>query len=138
MNHYTFDEIEIGMTESFTTTVTKEKHEAFTSMSGDINPMHMSDEYSKENGYDNRLVYGMLTASFYSTLVGVYLPGEYCIFHEIDSKFNAPVYIGDNLTVVGKVIDKHDVFRRVKIKAHILNDKGKKVSMATLTVGVRK
>ena len=138
MNHYTFDEIEVGMEEGFEVEVSEEMQNAFTTLSGDVNPMHLSEEYSKENGYEHKLVYGMLTSSFYSTLVGVYLPGEYCIFHEADSKFNSPVYIKDKLTVTGKVIEKHDVFRRIKIKAYIVNEKGKKVSMATLTVGVRK
>ena len=136
MNHYTFEELSVGMEESFSVTVTEEMHNKFTELSGDINPMHLSEEYAKEHGYAGKLVYGMLTASFYSTLVGVYLPGEHCVFHEIRSTFNAPVYAGDTLTVNGKVAELHDGFRRIKIKAFITNQDGKKVSRATLTVGV--
>ena len=88
--------------------------------------------------YENKLVYGMLSASFYSRLVGVYLPGEYCIFQGCDTSFNAPVYIGDELTVYGEIVEKHEGFRRIKIKAYIKNQKGKKVSRATLLVGVDK
>lgn len=87
-------------------------------------------------GYNDKLVYGMLTASFYSKLVGVYLPGEYCLFHECDVQWPKPVYIGDVLTVVGKVIEKNEQFRRIKIKAFIKNQNGDKVSRAVLTVGV--
>ena len=135
MNHYTLDEISVGMTESFQVTVTKEMQEQFTTLSGDVNPMHLTDDYAKEHGYEHRLVYGMLTASFYSTLVGVYLPGEHCIFHEIHTTFNAPVYEGDVLTVTGKVVEIHENFRRIKLQAFIRNAEGKKVSRATLVVG---
>lgn len=135
MNHYTFEEITEGLSESFAVTVTEEMHNGFTSMSGDVNPMHMTDEYARSHGYENKLVYGMLTASLYSTLVGVYLPGEHCVFHEVHTTFNAPVYIGDTLTVSGKVVEIHEGFKRIKIKAQAVNQNGKKVSRATLTVG---
>lgn len=137
MNHYRLSDITVGMTESFEVTVTKEMHEAFTKMSGDVNPMHMTEEYAKEHGYDHRLVYGMLTASFYSTLVGVHLPGQYCVFHEIKTTFNAPVYEGDTLSVTGEVVDIHEGFKRITIKAYIKNQNGKKVSRANLVVGVQ-
>lgn len=137
MKHYTLEELTPGLTESFQVTVTKEMHEAFTRLTGDVNPMHMTEEYAQEHGYAHRLVYGMLTASFYSTLVGVYLPGEHCIFHEVNTTFNAPVYEGDTLQIKGEVVEVHELFRRVKIKAEIRNQHGKKVSRATLMVGVQ-
>jgi len=136
LNHYTFEELSVGMEESFSVTVTEEMHNKFTELSGDINPMHLSEEYAKEHGYAGKLVYGMLTASFYSTLVGVYLPGEHCVFHEIRSTFNAPVYAGDTLTIHGEIVQIHEDFRRIKIKAYIVNQEGTKVSLSTLTVGV--
>lgn len=136
MNHYTFQELSEGMLESFQVVITKEMQEAFLNMSGDNNPMHMTDEYAREFGYENRLVYGMLTASLYSRLVGVHLPGEYCLFQQCDTTFNAPVYIGDQLTVTGEIVEKHEGFKRIKVKAYIKNQKGKKVSRATLMVGV--
>lgn len=78
----------------------------------------------------------MLTASFYSKLVGVYLPGEKCLFRQCDIQWPRPVYIGDALTVVGKVEEKDDRVHTIKIKAFIKNQKGEKVSRATLIVGV--
>lgn len=136
MNHYSLEDLSVGMSEEFQVVITKEMHETFTKLTGDVNPMHMTEEYAKEHGYDGRLVYGMLTASFYSTLVGVYLPGERCVFHEIKTTFNAPVYEGDELTIKGTVEEIHEMFKRVKIKAEIRNGSGKKVSRATLVVGL--
>lgn len=78
----------------------------------------------------------MLTASLYSALAGVYLPGKYCLLHEMDSSFNLPVYIGDSLHVTGVIKEKNDVFRFVIIKATITNQHGQKVSRATIRAGV--
>lgn len=137
MNTYTFEELNVGMQESFTVTVTDEMMAAFRQLSGDENPLHCDEAYARQSGFPGRVVYGMLTASFYSTLAGVYLPGERSILQAVDSKFRSPVYIGDRLTVTGKIAEKNDTFRMITVKAEISNQQGKKVSKATLQVGVR-
>jgi 3-hydroxybutyryl-CoA dehydratase len=136
MNNYKFEEIDLGLTESFNVIVTQEMHDHFTQTTGDINPMHLDKDYAQQRGFEGVLVYGMLTASFYSTLVGVYLPGKYCLFQEANVKFNKPVYVGDMLMVEGKVIEKDETFRRIVVKAFIKNQENRKVSMAKLTVGL--
>lgn len=137
MNHYTFDELKEGMSESFTVTVTKEMLEAFRHMSGDENPLHCDEAYAKDQGFPDRVVYGMLTASFYSTLAGVYLPGERCLLQEVNSRFRAPVFVGDVLTIEGTVKERHEGFKRIRIAAVIRNREGKKVSSAEIWAGVR-
>ena len=78
----------------------------------------------------------MLTASYYSTLAGVYLPGENSLIHGVDAKFLKPVFVGDTLTVEGKVSEKNDTYKLLIIKASIRNQDGEKVSRATIRVGV--
>lgn len=140
MNEYTFEEIEIGKSEVFEVQITEEMHNSFTRITGDINPMHVDEDYADSHGFGGgRLVYGMLTASFYSTLVGVYLPGKHSLFYECDTMFNKPVHIGDILQVMGTVIQKDEVpNNRVMIKGIIKNQQGEIVSRAKLIVGVLK
>lgn len=137
MNQYTFEELEVGMKACFTVTVTEEMMKSFRRLSGDGNPLHCDEDYAIASGFPGRVVYGMLTASFYSTMAGVYLPGQRAILQGVDSKFRSPVYIGDTLTVTGKIAEKNDTFRLITVKAEITNQSGKKVSKATLQVGVR-
>lgn len=136
MNEYTYDEIEIGHKEIFEVTITEEMLEAFKQITGDINPLHNDEEYAKEKGNPGRVVYGMLTASFLSTLAGVYLPGKRSLIHEVKQKFVKPVYIGDTLTIEGVVDDKHDAFNLLDIKFNIRNQDGVKVCRGTMSVGV--
>ena len=135
MNHYAFEDIAVGMAESFATTVTAEMMEQFYLITGDDSPIHMSDEAARARGHQGRVVYGMLSASLFSTLAGVYLPGERCLLHQVDAKFAKPVYIGDVLTVTGKVAEKNDTFKTLTIKAAITNQHGEKVTRATIKAG---
>ena len=136
MNSYKFVDINVGLEESFNVRVSSEKLDKFLKISGDINPLHTDAEYSKSKGFSDRVVYGMLTSSFFSTLVGVYLPGKYCILQGVDIQFSKPVYIDDILTITGKVSYVNEAYKQLEIKAVIINQDNKKVSKATIKVGV--
>ncbi len=136
MNEFRYDEMEIGHTEAFSAEITQEKMELFERLSGDCNPLHCEDAYARERGFPARVAYGMLTASFYSTLAGVYLPGKFCLLHEADIQFVKPVYVGDVLRISGKVAGKTDAYRLLIIQARITNQNGRLVSRAVLKAGV--
>ena len=136
MNSYKFVDINVGLEESFSVRVNSEKLDKFLKISGDINPLHTDTEYSKSRGFSDRVVHGMLTSIFFSTLVGVYLPGKYCILQGIDIQFSKPVYIDDILTITGKVSYVNEAYKQLEIKAVIINQDNKKVSKATIKVGV--
>lgn len=137
-NSYTFDEMTEGRTEQFTVIVTPEMMEHFYAITGDCSPIHMDAEYAAGRGYPGRVVYGMLGASMVSTLAGVYLPGEHCLLHQVDSKFAKPIFIGDTLTVSGKVTERSEAFREVTVKFTITNQDGKKVTRGTYKAGLAK
>ena len=84
MNHYTLAEMTPGLTEEFTVTVTPEMMDAFRAITGDVSPIHIDADYARGRGFPGRVVYGMLGASFFSTLAGVYLPGEHCLLHGVE------------------------------------------------------
>lgn len=136
MNHYRLADLTPGVTESFTVTITKEMMAQFYAITGDNSPIHMDADYAAGRGYPGRVVYGMLGASFLSTLAGVYLPGEHCLLHGVDLKFAKPIFIGDTLTVTGVVDEVNDTFWEITIKASIVNQDGKKVTRAVIRAGV--
>ena len=137
MNHYTFPELKEGLTESFDVTVTARMMEQFLALTGDTNPMHTDAAYAKAHGgYNDRIVYGMLTASFLSTLGGVYLPGEHCLIHSVETTFPKPVFAGDTLTVSGTVKRLDERFSQAELAVKIVNQKGEKVLRGKMMVGV--
>lgn len=137
MNEYTFKNIKIGMEEKFQVSITNEMISSFRNITGDINPLHTDIEYAKSKGYEEVVIYGMLTSSFLSTLAGVYLPGKYSLIHSVEILFKKPVFISSNpLTIKGKVIDINEAFKQFTIKVEILDKNNEKVLRGIMKVGV--
>lgn len=137
MNSYTFEQLEIGQREQFQVSITEDKVKDFRSLTGDENPLHVDRDYANSKGHPETVVYGMLTASFLSTLAGMYLPGLYSLIHSVEVKFTAPVYVSmGTLTVTGEITEKDDRFHTIKIKVRITEPSGKTVCRASMKVGV--
>lgn len=141
MREYKYDDISVGMKESFSKEVTPEMENMFREITGDINPLHWDDEYARgigEGKFFGHVAFGMLTASLYSTIAGVYLPGKYSLIHSMEIKFQKPVYAGDKLTVKAIVANKEDGLRLIELKVNIVNQHDKCVSKANMKVLVLK
>tara|TARA_B110000090_G_C13384524_1_gene447160 strand:+ start:2201 stop:2620 length:420 start_codon:yes stop_codon:yes gene_type:complete len=136
LNKYTISNIAVGSNESFKVIVDESKMDMFLGITNDVNPLHIDTEYAVQKGFLGRVVYGLLTSAYYSTLVGVYLPGRYCILQGLDIQFSKPVYIGDALNIYGEVTYINEAYKRVEIKATITNQDNIRVSKATIKVGV--
>ena len=136
MNHYSFAEIEIGMEASFRAEVTQDKMDAFRAITQDENPLHTEEAFARRKGYPSCVAYGMLTASFLSTLAGVYLPGENSLIHSVETKFVKPVFPGDMLLVQGKVKEKNELFSVITLQVTVTNQRGEKVLRGSMQIGV--
>lgn len=136
MNDYLWDNMKPGLAESFNVTITEEMMNSFRTITGDINPLHNDESFAKENGYEGKVCYGMLTASMLSTLAGVYLPGKRSLIHGVDIMFTKPVMIGDILNVKGTVYEVNEVFNQITLKVEIINQDNIKVLRGKMKVGV--
>ena len=136
MNEYRWKDLAVGLKHEFEATVTEEMMERFLRDTGDCNPLHVDARYAKDQGFKGRVVYGLLTSSFYSTLAGVYLPGKFCLLQGIDVTFLQPVFVGDRLKVSGEITYLNDSYQQAQISAQIVNAQGNKVSRARIKAGV--
>ena len=127
MNNYNFEDLSVGMSESFEVNITEDMLSKFKDITGDINPLHNDESFAVSKGHPGRVAYGMLTASFLSTLAGVYIPGEKSLIQQVETKFSNPVYIGDTLTVKGEISELIESVQRLELKVTITNQNGKKV-----------
>lgn len=136
MNRYNYEEIQEGHAESFTVNITEEMLDSFRGITGDINPLHNDEKYARDRKYKGRVAFGMLTASFMSTLAGVYLPGEHSLIQSAEVKFAAPVYAGDVIEIKGEVTEKNDTYRLIYVKVTMKNAAGEKVCRGKMQIGV--
>ena len=142
MNEYELSQIEIGMQASFSKIITKEMEDSFRIISGDDNPLHRDDAFAADvsNGkFKSHAAFGMLTASLYSTMAGMYLPGKYSLIHSFEElSFMNPVFVGDELTVQGTITDKNEDLKLIILKVVIKKQDKKVVSRAKMKVLVMK
>ena len=135
MNTYIFEDIQEGMTASFTKEITNNMEDYFREISGDENPLHQDDDFAQEiGGYKQHVSFGMLTAALYSTVAGVYLSGKFSLIHSLEIKFMKPVFAGDVLTVSATVVGKQAALKLLQLKVKITNQDNICVSKADMKV----
>tara|TARA_B100000029_G_scaffold502256_1_gene577221 strand:+ start:2012 stop:2443 length:432 start_codon:yes stop_codon:yes gene_type:complete len=122
---YTYDEIEIGLSTQFEVLITESMVKNFANISGDYSPIHMDEIYAKSTTFEKRVVHGMLLASFFSRVDGMYLPGKHALYFSQNIEFRNPCFIGDKVKVYSKVIDKSDSTKILKIESTITNQDNK-------------
>ncbi|KVJ03899.1 MaoC family dehydratase [Enterobacter asburiae] len=110
---YKIEELHVGMSASYSQTITDSDIKNFAALSGDRNPVHMDDEYAASSRYKKRIAHGMFSTSFFSALFGTKLPGEGCVYVAQNTKFRKPVYIGDTVTATVEVKDIDIEKRRI-------------------------
>ncbi len=103
------DELKIGDSASFSKTMSESDVYLFAGITGDFNPAHVDEEYARGTFFEGRIVHGILTAGFISTVIAGQLPGPGTIYVSQQLKFLAPVRMGDTLTAraeVAKIISE--------------------------------
>jgi acyl dehydratase len=130
------DDFTIGQHASFTKTFTEDDVKRFIAITGDVNPLHVDDAFAAETKFDRRVLHGMLTASIFSTMVGMLLPGTGAIYRTQTLRFLLPVYVGDTVTAhfVVRAIDRTK--HRLEIEAWIANEAGERVIEGTCEAGL--
>ena len=124
LSEYKFGEITIGEKKKFTEKIDEQKLEDFAKLSGDFNPLHMNEEYASTTKFKKRVCHGMLLASFFSKLVGMYLPGKHALYFSQVLNFQAPCFVDDEIIVEGEVLDKSIATRIITLKTSIHNQNG--------------
>ncbi|MFT9847270.1 MaoC family dehydratase [Aneurinibacillus sp. REN35] len=122
-----YADIHIGDTSEIIKTITNEDIVAFATLTGDVNPIHLDEEFAKTTFFKGRIAHGMLTASFISTVLGTQLPGTNTIYLSQNLKFKAPVKIGDTITAMAEVIEKRDDRKLIKLRTNLINQDQKVV-----------
>jgi len=136
-SEYSFDEIELGMQKSFKVDISKNMLDVFGRDTGDYNPLHMNEKYASSTSFKKRVCSGMFLSSFFSRLVGMYLPGKHALHISQSLNFVNPCFIGETITVEGKVIDKSTATKIIKLETTITNESGKRIIDGKAQVIVR-
>lgn len=136
MNEYRWSDLQPGLSHSFDAVVTAEMMRHFGDDSGDNNPMHVDAAFAASNGFPGVVVYGLLSSAFYSTLVGVHLPGRFALLQGINVDFHRPIFVGLPLRIKGEITHLNDAYKQATISAEITTHEGERLSKAKIRVGL--
>jgi 3-hydroxybutyryl-CoA dehydratase len=134
----TIDEIKVGDSAEFAKTISESDIYLFAGVTGDLNPFHVNEEYSKKTFFKGRIAHGMLLAGFISTVVGCKLPGPGAIYVKQELKFMAPARIGDTITAKATVTEVVTDKNRVVLQTTCTNQNGEVVLDGQAMVSPRK
>jgi 3-hydroxybutyryl-CoA dehydratase len=134
LTNYTYDEISIGQTASYSKRIEEKDIQLFAAVSGDVNPVHLDASFAATTQFGERIAHGMLTGAIISAALALELPGPGTIYLGQSLRFRLPVKIGDEITVHLEVTGKRDDKHFVTLECKAMNQKGKAVASGTAEV----
>jgi 3-hydroxybutyryl-CoA dehydratase len=123
MEKRSYEDIKIGEKRSFSKTITEADIFAFCGITGDFNPLHVDESFSRQSRFQGRIAHGMLVAGLVNqTLTAMMGQGGVHVTQQV--AFKAPVKIGDTITVTTEVTEKIEEKRRVIFTSTWTNQDG--------------
>ena len=122
MRTYGYEDLELGQCASLMRTVMETDVIDFAQVSGDNNPIHLSDDYAASTKFGQRIAHGMFTASLISAVIGTQMPGPGAVYLSQTLRFLGPVKIGDVVTAMVEVAEKIEKGRRVRLDCRCVVD----------------
>ena len=122
-----YSDLKVGQKASIQKIITENDISNFIEITGDKNPLHVDELFAEQTFFGQRIVHGMLSASLFSTLVGIHIPGTGAIYKSQTLEFLRPVFIGDTLVAWFEIIKIDPEKKLIEIKSWIENQDGQKV-----------
>lgn len=115
-----FEEIRAGSVYEFTRKITRKDVLTFAALTGDYNPLHVDELFASQSEFGKNVIHGMLAASLFSTLIGMYCPGQKSLYLNQSVNFRKPLFYDDQVTVRGEVVAKNDLAGVITLKTEVL------------------
>ena len=126
--------LNVGDSAEITKTIEQADIDAFASVTGDHNPVHVDEEFAKTTRFGKRIAHGMLTASLISAVLANKLPGEGSVYLGQTLRFVAPVFPGDEVTARVTVKEIREDKPIIKLETICVNQRGEVVIRGEATV----
>ena len=127
ISNIVYQDIYIGQNATIHRTLTHADIQAFATVSGDVNPAHLDNDYADHTLFHGVIAHGMWGGALISAVLGTHLPGPGTIYLEQNLHFVKPVRVGDDLSISVTVVSKDDEKKRVVLDCVITNQSGAKV-----------
>ena len=110
-----FEDLSVDLTERLTKRIESSDVVGFAEVTGDRNPIHLSEHFAAKTPFGGRIAHGLYTASLISAVLGTRLPGPGAIYISQTLNFRAPVRIGDEVVVEVRVAELVEAKKRARL-----------------------
>src|ERR1041385_2432528 len=84
-----FEDLSVGMSEVLRKTIDSSDVVGFAEVTGDRNPIHLSEHFAAKTSFGARIAHGLYTASLISAVLGTRLPGPGAVYVSQTLNFRA-------------------------------------------------
>ena len=130
--------LSVGEQVTFSKTVGESDVYLFAGITGDLNGLHVNEQFMSGTAYGRRIAHGALLVGFMSTTSTMMIAR--CAERESDEtpvslgyeriRFTAPVYINDTVSVTYTVAQIDEERRRALSDIEVVNQRGETVAVA--------
>lgn len=114
--------------------ISAEDVKRFAEVVGDLNPIHLDEEFAAKTFFKKRIVHGAFLVGLISKVLGMDFPGQGTVYISQNSVFKRPVYVETTVSVEIKVTQVIPEKRRLVLDTNILNAEGEACLMGSATI----
>jgi 3-hydroxybutyryl-CoA dehydratase len=125
LNEHAFSSINKGDIRVFRKKIDEGLIAMFGVVTGDINPLHLDDEFARQTLFGGKIAHGMFTASLISAALSTF-PGV-VVYLSQNLRFIKPVRPGDEIEAIAIVIEKREEENELLLQTLCRNQKDETV-----------
>lgn len=127
-------ELSVGLSKTYSKTLTEKDIQLFAACSGDINPVHLDKDFAATTAFGEPIGHGMWTGALISAAIATQLPGPGSVYRGQSLVFKNPVKVGDTVTVTLTVNEIKEKIKLVVLDCKAHNQDGKLIAQGTAEV----
>lgn len=134
LNNLVWSEITVGLSKTYSKTLTQKDIVLFAACSGDVNPVHLDKDYAATTPFGEPIAHGMWTGALVSAAIATQLPGPGSVYRSQTLSFKHPVKVGDTVTVTLTVSEIKERLKLVVLECEAHNQDGKLIAKGAAEV----
>ena len=134
LENYPINELAVGQRATYSKTLTQQDVILFAACSGDVNPVHLDEEYAATTVFGEPIGHGMWTGALVSAAIATCLPGPGSVYRSQSLNFKHPVKIGDTVTITLVISEIKERVKLVTIDCEAHNQDGKLIAKGVAEV----
>src|SRR3954465_10359606 len=134
LENFPIAQLSVGLSKTYSKTLTEKDILLFAACSGDLNPVHLDKTYAATTVFGEPIAHGMWTGALISAAIPTQFPGPGSIYRGQTLTFKNPVEVGDTVTVTLTISEIKERLKLVVLDCEAKNQDGKLIAKGVAEV----